>query len=595
MEIRGHIAIIKRALSVLGISDRRKIYLICIIQSAMSLMDMLGIALIGLVASLSLFGIQSKNLPDSIAEVLQTLRLDSLGFQSQVAVLGLAAAALLVIKTAASVFISRRILYFLNLKTALVTTDLLKKALSRPHDYVKSKSTSVLLFSTTRGVESLLSGVVGSASIIISEGFLLLVVFIGVSIFDPVITAFALLYFFIISFIQGKRMNLPAQVAQSESAKELMASESQILQAMELYREFLVRNAIDSYMFRLKQSRERMANLKSRVQFLPYIAKYSMEISLVCGAILLASFQFITKDAISALATLSVFLAAAMRVSPSILRLQQALLNFRAKTGDAQATLDLMDELDQHQEVSLDLKIPGREFSDVAIQFQNVAFKFLDSDKLSLKSVNFEILRGSFTAIVGPSGAGKSTILDLMMGALWPTSGEVILEGRSPSIFMKQFPGHIGYVAQESVFYNASLRENLLLGLNPDAFQDDLLWAALQRVGLVPSSGLFPEGLESSLGGKSNKLSVGQRQRLSLARALVTSPRYLFLDEPTSSLDRESELLISNLINSLRGDKTIVVIAHRLETIKNADSIIYVESGKIKRIGSYEHIFGPKS
>jgi ATP-binding cassette subfamily C protein len=565
---------------------------VAFLQLSMSLLDLVGIFLVGIVATVSLFGIQSKEPPNSVQGILTILRIENFSFQQQVAMLGLVAGLVLVGKTLTSAYFSRKILFFLNLKTAEVITGLLDRTLKLPYDQIKSKSPTNLLFALTRGVDSLLAGVIGSASMVFAEVALLFVIIVGMFIFDPIITTFSIIYFGLIAILQGRRLNAQAKSNQEDASQSLVESEGHILNALGMYREFHIRNARSGQVEKLKAMRIRVANLQSKGLFMPYVAKYSIEISLVTGAILLTGSQLILKDALGALTTLSVFLVAATRVSPSILRLQQGLILFNAKCGESLKTLELILDTEKIEQESIDDKSDSEaNLIEGEIKLVDVSFKYFDGTEDVIRNLDLLIPAGSMCALVGPSGNGKSTILDLMMGILVPSSGTVTIDGAAPNRFISRNPRAIGYVPQESVFFEGSLIENILLGLNKSDFSITDIAHALRKVGL---DSLIPASVsldEVRIGERGGSLSVGQRQRLSMARALITNPKVLFLDEPTSSLDADSERLIANLINGLRGKVTIVVIAHRLETIKNADQILFIENGVIKKRGNYEQVF----
>lgn len=587
---------LKSALSLLSRRDRSRLSMIAFFQILMALLDLVSVALIGFVVSLSLFGIQSREAPDGIYRVLEIIHLDSLTFQQQVGILGVVACTLLIGKTIISSYLSRRILLFLYLKTARVSSDLLERILVQPLDYFKSTPPTKMLFSITRGVQSLLIGVLGSFSLLFSEIALLVVVFVGLFIFDPVITSFSILYFGIIGVFQSRRFSDVAEFSQSESVKEVVKSESQILESFNLYRELHVRNARRKQVAHITGIRERMAFFSAQVAFMPYISKYSIEISLVLGSLILTGTQFFLKDAFSALTTLSIFLVASSRITPSFLRIQQGIIQIRTSKGDSKQTLELIHQLQNVNYLSV-LRIVASPppLHRVEILVENLTFKYRDASVVTIRGVSFEVQSGSVLALVGPSGSGKSTILDLLMGALMPVSGCVKIGGFTPIEFVSAYPGQLGYVAQETIFANATIRENLILGLDPKNYSDEKLWDVLRRVGLEKAFRELNVDLNSTIGERGSKLSSGQKQRLSVARALLTSPKVLLLDEPTSSLDKESEGLITELISSLKGKTTIVVIAHRLETIKSADQIVYIEAGSVKRKGTYEEIFGSTS
>lgn len=591
MNSRFEATLVYLALSLLSRRDQLKVLIVVLVQIVLAFFDLLSIALIGLIASLTLFGIQSKNPPQRIQDLIEVLNLDTFSFQSQVAVLGAISGTLLVSKTLFSAVMSKRILYFLNLKTAVITAELLAKVLAKPYDYIKTKAPAEILFSLTRGVTSLVSGIIGVLSQILTEISLLFIVFLGLMFFDPVITIFCLLYFGFIAVIQTKRLKKIAELSQSESANALMKSDSQILESLNLYKELHVRGARAPKIDELVKTRSRMARLKSQVLFMPYVTKYSMEIALVLGAMLLMAAQFLLKDALSALTTLSVFLVAASRVSPSLLRLQQSLIQFKAFAGESRRTVEMISEL---AESRLESKSNESHFENCQgeISVHDIDFQYRDSDELVIKNVTFHVKPGEMLALVGSSGHGKSTLMDLLMGALHPTSGSIYIDGLTPFQFIEMHPGKLGYVAQESIFANTSVRENLLIGLDSRDFGDQMVWSALEKVGLKGLIESMPEQLDTSVGERGLRLSIGQKQRLSMARAILTDPKILFLDEPTSALDVESEQLISNLMKSLQGKATIVVIAHRLETIKSADWVLSIKNGMIEKKGSYEEVLG---
>ena len=586
------IAVLKSAFSLLSRTDQKKMALVACLQLLMSILDLIGIFLIGLVASISLYGIQSKEPPEIINSILEWLSVENIDFQNQVALLGGAAGIILIGKTLLSAYFSRRILFFLNIKTAQITTKLMDHTFDLPYDQIKNKSTANLLFSLTRGVESLLAGVIGSASLIFTEASLLFVVIVGMLFFDPLITIFSILYFGLIGLIQGKKLNSSAKSNQEKSSKALVDSETQILNSFNMYRELHVRNARKGQVEKLGRIRIEVANLQSRVLFMPYVAKYSIEISLVAGAIILTGSQLILKDALSALTTLSIFLVAATRVSPSILRLQQGLIIFSAKSGESEKTLSLIKDIGEEERKTKESVAQfGYENFKGEIELSNVAFRYFDGTETVIHDFSLRVPSGCLYALVGPSGNGKTTIMDLMMGVIHPISGTVTIDGIEPRDFIERFPSSVGYVPQESTFISGSLRENLLLGMDDQEMSEEEINAALTRVGM---ENFIPVGRTSSeikIGNRGASLSVGQRQRLSVARALVARPKLLFLDEPTSSLDSESELRISQLINSLRGETTIVVIAHRLETVRNADKVVWIEGGHIKKSGNYDEVF----
>ena len=199
-----------------------------------------------------------------------------------------------------------------------------------------------------------------------------------------------------------------------------------------------------------------------------------------------------------------------------------------------------------------------------------------------------EISFGEFVAIVGKSGSGKSTFIDLILGVLSPTKGNISILGLQPQELVQYYPGLIAYVPQLPHIFNGTIRENLTFGFINEEISETLLWNSLEKANLSEFIHERNLNLDSHVGEKGNQWSGGQKQRLALARALITSPKILVLDEFTSSLDSQTEINLLELIRELKGKTTVIVVAHRLSTVKEAPKLIYMEKGKIKDIGNFQ-------
>jgi ABC-type multidrug transport system fused ATPase/permease subunit len=201
-----------------------------------------------------------------------------------------------------------------------------------------------------------------------------------------------------------------------------------------------------------------------------------------------------------------------------------------------------------------------------------------------------EISPGQVVAIVGPSGAGKSTLVDLILGVISPASGSITISGATPREILEAYPGACGYVPQEVFIIDGSIAENIAIGFETDTFDYERMAEVVRIAQLENLIESFPMGLEERVGERGSKLSGGQRQRLGIARSLYTNPKLLILDEATSALDGQTEADISNAISAMRGDVTIILIAHRLSTVRKADQVVYLENGKVISTGSFEKV-----
>jgi ATP-binding cassette subfamily C protein len=221
---------------------------------------------------------------------------------------------------------------------------------------------------------------------------------------------------------------------------------------------------------------------------------------------------------------------------------------------------------------------------------RDVYFSYADRGEIAIPSISLTIPAGAQVAFIGLSGAGKSTVADLILGLLTPTSGEVLVGGQKPSLLIRTHPGLLSYVPQRPGLVSGTIVENIALGIDRELVNQDLLRKAISDSHLSEFIDSLPQGLDTDLGKRRDALSGGQIQRIGLARALYSQPRLIIMDEATSSLDAESENEISLVLNEMRGKVTVILIAHRLNSIQNADTVYYLEEGVIKASGSFSEL-----
>jgi ABC-type multidrug transport system fused ATPase/permease subunit len=308
--------------------------------------------------------------------------------------------------------------------------------------------------------------------------------------------------------------------------------------------------------------------------------------------VVISVIQFATQSPSRAAAVMSIFLAASTRIGPGVMRIQQVALNLKVSTAMATPAFDLIDQLKNVEPISGSVEWDKPNYGDfiASISVKDLSFRYPGSSKNAIDSLNLSIPEGSLTAIVGPSGSGKTTLVDLLLGILEPKFGSVLISGLEPQVAISKWPGSISYVPQNTVTVNGSIEENVLLGykINPkyEQYVDD----ALEAAELTDFIKNLPLGKKTAVGEKGTKLSGGQRQRIGIARALFTKPKVLVLDEATSSLDSITESKISHAIQELKGTVTVIVIAHRLSTVKFADQVIYMSKGKVEAHGTFEEL-----
>ena len=221
---------------------------------------------------------------------------------------------------------------------------------------------------------------------------------------------------------------------------------------------------------------------------------------------------------------------------------------------------------------------------------RDVTYHYPEARLPAIRSISIDVPSGTSLAVVGPSGAGKSTLGDLMLGILTPTSGLVTIGGLNPQDAVREHPGAIAYVPQDVVVIDASVRSNVALGLPRELVNDAMVWDALKKAHLSDFLSQEMKDLNMPVGEHGIRLSGGQRQRLGLARALYSRPRLIVLDEATSALDAEIENAITETLEVLSGEVTLVVIAHRLATVRDCDQVAYLELGELKGLGTFDEV-----
>ena len=581
-----------RAFRILSIADQRKIQRIAVLQILLSFLDLIGVMAVGLLGALSVSGLGSTNPGEKTLAIIEFLRISQFTFQVQVLILGTSSALLLVGRTILSIYFTRRILYFLSRRGASISAGLVAQLLSQPLLLLQARSTQEIVFGVTRGVQFLVLEVLGTSLVLLADISLLVVMVVGLFTVDLVISLGSILIFGSIGIILYRLMHVHARRLGIKSSELNIKSDQKIVEVFSSYREAVVRNRRHYYAREFGKLRYDLADTSAEINFLPYVSKYVIETAVIFGAVLIGGVQFFLQNAEHAIATLAIFLVAGTRIAPAVLRVQQGLISIRGSLGAAKPTLDLLDQvgksqIDDASEDSIDFS--HKDFIP-KIEIQGVTLTFPEKTIPAVKNVSLTISPGATVAIVGSSGAGKTTLIDILLGILSPDFGSVTISGLPPLDAIAKWPGAISYVPQDVVIASGNIRENIALGFPSNLTDIDLIRNALKVAHLSEFVAELPAGIETEVGERGTKISGGQRQRLGIARAMFTQPLLLVLDEATSSLDGQTESLISKSLTQLRGSTTLVMIAHRLSTVRNADMVVYLSDGEIVAKGTFDEV-----
>ena len=582
-----------RSLRLLAPKDRRKLGLVVAIQIFLSGLDLFGVALIGVVSALAITGVSGQVTGNRVGAVLEFMRLDGYTFETQVAILGVTAGVTLIGRTLLSIFFIRKSLFFLAHKAAIISGDLTSRVLAQPLLQLQKRTSQETLYALTGGVSSLVLGILGTVVLLASDLSLVLVMAIGLLVVDPGTAIGSFIFFILIAIFLYRLSSTRVRALNEAIAETTIRGNEKVIEVLTNYRESIVRNRRAYYAREFGKNRLDFSRVSAENSFIPNISKYVLESSVIIGAILLSATQFVLQDARHAVATLAIFLAAGTRVAPAILRIQQGLLQIKGASGSADLTLKLAEEVANYS-IATDtdpaLALGDHSNFSAQVSFDNVSFSYPDGENKILDQVSFEISPGQFVAFVGSSGAGKSTLVDLLLGVLLPDSGAIKISGKNPGIAIEESPGAIAYVPQDVAIAIGTVRENIALGFPNDFATDDRINKALEIANLASFIDSLESKADTQVGERGAKLSGGQRQRLGISRAMFTNPKLLVLDEATSSLDAETEASVSNSIQSLRGGTTILMIAHRLATVRTADLVIYLADGHILAQGTFAEV-----
>lgn len=342
----------------------------------------------------------------------------------------------------------------------------------------------------------------------------------------------------------------------------------------------------DDFLNQFKSSSSKYARMVERQHFLQHAPRLWLEVLAVTGLVMVVALNTEARSLAESLPTIALFGAAAFRLMPSVNRCLTSIQTARF-AGPAIDTIQTAlangdDKIDCVHSTQLFPRFSGQ------IELVGLGFKYQASERSLFKDINLIIPKGSTIGLIGGSGAGKSTLVDIILGLLTPSSGSVLVDGVNIQNGLREWQNQIGYVPQTIYLTDDTLRRNVAFGLGDGDIDDAAVWSALKAAQLLELVHQLPEGLETELGERGVRLSGGQRQRIGVARALYHNPSVLVLDEATSALDVDTETDVMDAVYGLQGEKTILIITHRVSTIKNCDRLFRLSAGRIVETNNYD-------
>jgi len=569
---------------VISKQEKFRIYRFAFARAAANLLDIIGLAGIALLATS--FGAFATS-GGSVAPLNIPLIGEIIINERAAVVISLAIAGTFLLKSIFSIF--------LNLKTALFVASLeadFSETLAR--DYFTGGSEGEQGFSDSlSGFQNV--SIISTSSLamfinarisVISEAALLAAMAAAFILVNPIATVAMFLYLAGVLWALGK---VVTGKIRANGNLALAGSETALTSSRDLFgvrREVRASGLLAPWVKVFTDGRLRAASSSGIIYTLSSLPRYVIETSLILGIFAFLAGIVVFSDLPSQAVTIGVFMAGGLRLVASLLPLQSAINSMVDGANRGALALERLTAISKRTVAAVVRDDASFEAFPLSLRVEGVSFSFVSGTQV-LRDLAFNVEPGQKVAIVGPSGAGKTTAFELATGFRLPDKGEITLGGASPRWLLENGKGAIGIVPQRPHLVSGSLAENVSLA----PLQDTDFDSVADRLSLAGLSHFASkESMAMEVRPDSGQLSGGEIQRLGLARALYRNPGILFLDEATSALDAETESEINEVLDGLRGQMTVVLIAHRLSTVKNADKIIYMNNGVIVAEGTFKEL-----
>lgn len=466
-------------------------------------------------------------------------------------------------------------------------------ALSRacaPENYLNSnRSNEDINLAVQTGASAAFAGLINNFAILVSESVLFIALGVSFFVINPLATLGLLSYLLFLgaltNLLVGKKLS---KVAKSVTSNAVLSSKN-LYDLFSAYREIYISGNLPNFINRVVNPRKRLAaNLGTQV-YLSGLPRHLIESGLILGVLLLSLALSGEADIPKAAATLGIFLSGGLRFVAAMLPWQMALTNIRLQVPQSEEIHNLLNlksvEIQVSEPVSdFESKARVKDTHAPSIELKSLNFRYPDSNTTILKNVDLSIGSGQSVGLIGRSGSGKSTLVDIILGLIDPTGGDVLINGLAPKAYLRKHKGQLAYLPQSPGLISGTIRENVSLDNYSDQAKDDQILNLLRLCHLGEFLDSLPHGLNTEIGAHRDSLSGGQIQRLGLARALYSNPSLLILDEGTSALDRESEAAIAEVLGNLRGKVTVIQITHKLSTLSSVDAVFKLDHGTLQSI-----------
>ena len=493
----------------------------------------------------------------------------------------------------------RLILLWYSTRLSFVTgadlsVNIYRRTLYQPYEVHCARNSSAIINAILSKANDVINGIIMPALTMISSTLILVTVIISLLALNPTIALFVfgglgIIYGSII-YLTRKQLLIHGQHIASQSNNIIKS----LQEGLGGIRDVLIDGSQDTYCQIYRDTDAPLRRAQGNCMFLSQSPRYGIE---AFGMILIVVLAYsIAQEAgglIKSIPMLGALALCAQRTLPVLQQAYSSWTSIRINQASLQDTLDLLDQ--PLPSYAFQLATQQLPFNH-SISLKQLDFRYSQQTPYVLKQINLTIAKGSRVGIIGTTGSGKSTLLDIVMGLLQPTGGVLIIDDEIvTSVNQRSWQAHIAHVPQAIFLVDSTIEENIAFGVPKNQIDHRRVRQAAQQAQLTESIQKWPDKYQTYVGERGVRLSGGQRQRIGIARALYKQADVIIFDEATSALDNKTEQAVMQSIESLSKDLTILIIAHRLTTIKNCTKIIELEEGVVKKIGNFEQVVSLKN
>jgi len=574
---------LKEVLFILG-GDRKKLPLLFLFFLFLSLVDLLGLGLIGPYVSII---VDPDALDGNLGEIVQYFGLPSQK-QDLLISIGVILLVVFVLKTTFAIFVNKKIIDFGQGQQVRLRKLLMSSFQSLSYVEYLKRNSSEYIYSIQQLSQQFGLSVLLPILRIISDSIVGIVIlsFLAWQSFSALALLVSLLGLMVFIYDRLFKKNIKRYGENANKASTLMLQGVQ--EGLEGFKEIRILGKEKHFYKQVANSATEFSYYSIKSQILAITPRYLLELSLIIFIVLLVSLTLISGGDFEALIpTVAMFGVAALRLLPSANLLSSGLVQLRF-SRDAVSRLysDVKSTSDTNFKLISDLS-NSTQPTFKSLTLNSVSFSYPNTNKKVLDRISLEINSGESIGFIGTSGSGKTTLIDIILGLLNPQEGIIKLNDSLLKNSLNVWRSQLAYLPQQVFLLDNTLSQNIALGIDPDKINYDRLLSAINKAKLSGLVDELKDGVDTLIGERGMRLSGGQRQRIALARAFYHERDILVMDESTSALDSETEEEIVEEIKRLKGEKTLLVIAHRLTTLKHCDKIYELGNGKIIKSGTY--------